>query len=163
MDLFLIRHAEAVAQGNGNIETDAERPLTAEGEEQARQLAAGLQRKGVRFGKVLSSPLLRARQTAERMLKDWASPAPELLVIDELTPGTRFRKLAKTLRGLKEDSIAIVGHQPDLGEWCAWLIGSRKAQIDFAKGGVAYVRCQDRPGKGCGTLEWLVTADWLVQ
>ena len=161
MDIYLIRHAEAARLGEGEAATDAERPLTAEGEEQARHLASGLQRKGIRFDKVLSSPLLRARQTAEHMLKSWANPAPELANCDELIPGTRVRKLAKALRDIEDGSIALVGHQPDLGDWCAWLIGGRKAHIDFDKAGVAFVRCEERPGKGAGALVWVVTHDWL--
>jgi phosphohistidine phosphatase len=161
VDLYLIRHADAVPLGNGEAQNDSERPLTEDGEEQARHLAAGLQRKGIRLSKVLTSPLLRARQTAEKMLKDWGNPAPELVVCDQLSPGTKRRKVARILRELQGESIALVGHQPDLGDLAAWLIGSRKAQVDFAKGGVAHVVCHDDPGKGSGTLVWLVTHDWL--
>jgi phosphohistidine phosphatase len=159
VDLFLIRHTEAVPLKKGCA--DADRPLTVDGEEQARLLAVGLQRKGVRFGKVFTSPLLRARQTAEHMLKNWSSPPPKLAILDELTPGTRPRKLAKALRELCVDNVALVGHQPDLGEWSAWLIGSRKARIDFAKGGVACIACNDAPAKAAGSLVWLVTPEWL--
>jgi phosphohistidine phosphatase len=161
VDLYLIRHADAVPLGERDIHDDAERPLTPEGEDQARHLASGLQRKGVRLTKVFTSPLLRARQTAQEMLKDWSNPAPELIVCDELTPGTKARKLAKALKDHSEESIALVGHQPDLGDWAAWLIGSRKAQIDFAKAGVAYITAPECPEKGAGTLVWLVTHDWL--
>ena len=54
-----------------------------------------------------------------------SAPAPELMVCDELVPGTRPRKLAKALADVQGSSVALVGHQPDLGEWCAWLIGCR--------------------------------------
>jgi phosphohistidine phosphatase len=162
VDLYLIRHADAVSMNEKDVACDADRPLSDEGEEQASHLAAGLQRKGVRVAKVLTSPLLRARQTAEGMLHDWAPPAPQLIVCDELTPGTKPRKLARVLRELTEDSVALVGHQPDLGEWAAWLIGSKKAQIDVAKAGVIYVQSEDPPMKGSGTLIWLVTHEWLT-
>ena len=59
-----------------------------------------------------------------------------------------------------QGAVWLVGHQPDLGEWCAWLIGSRKVQIDLSKGGVAYVKCEDAPGNA-GTLVWIVTHEWL--
>jgi phosphohistidine phosphatase SixA len=55
-----------------------------------------------------------------------------------------------------------VGHQPDLGEWTAWLIGSKKAHIDLAKAGVAFLACPDGTRKGGGSLVWLVTPDWYV-
>ena len=69
----------------------------------------------------------------------------------EAVPRQRMRrKLARVLRALQCDSVALVGHQPDLGDFAAWLVGSRKAQIDFAKGGVAHLVCHDNPGKGAG-------------
>jgi phosphohistidine phosphatase len=162
VDLYLIRHADAVALGERDITSDADRPLSDDGQEQASHLAAGLQRKGVRFSKVLTSPLLRARQTAEGMLHDWAAPSPQLVVCDELAPGTKPRKLARVLRDLSEESIALVGHQPDLGEWAAWIIGSKKAQINVGKAGVVYIQSEDGPTKASGTLVWVVTHDWLT-
>ena len=108
MDLYLIRHAESVQLGNGQATKDAERPLTAEGDDQARHLASGLQRKGVRFTKVLTRPLIRARQTAEQMLRNWGAPAPELGLCDELVPGTRPRKLARALRDLDREAANAV-------------------------------------------------------
>lgn len=161
MDLYIIRHADAVALGERGVTKDADRPLSAEGEAQSRTVSVALQRKGIRLNKVLTSPLLRARQTAENMLRDWSAPAPELVMCDELAPGVRPRKLARFLRKINEQSVALVGHQPDLSEWAAWLIGGKKAQIDFAKSGVAYIICGDPPRKRAGVLIWLLTPDWL--
>ena len=163
MDLFIIRHGDAAPLGEGGIQDDAERPLTEKGVAQAKLLTEGLPRHGVRLGVVLSSPLVRAWQTAENMLKDWATPAPELRECDELKPGTKRRKLARRLRDVGAEAIALVGHQPDLGEFAGWLIGSRKAQIDLAKAGVIYIRCPEDVGKGGGELVWMVTPEWLTK
>jgi phosphohistidine phosphatase SixA len=103
---------------------------------------------------------LRARQTAEGILHAWSAPAPAYEECEELAPGGRSKRLARHLRELKGDAIGLVGHQPDLGEHLAWLIGSKRAQIDLAKAGVAAVHVADEPAKGTGVLLWLVTPDW---
>ncbi|HEY7425292.1 MAG TPA: phosphohistidine phosphatase SixA [Gemmataceae bacterium] len=160
MDLYIIRHADAQPLGKGGIEDDAERPLTTEGQAQCGPLAAALQRQGVRLERVVTSPLLRARQTAEGLLKHLKSPAPELHTCDHLAPGGKRRKLTRFLRGLGVQSLAIVGHMPDLNDYAGWLIGSKKAQVDLAKAGIACVHFEDEPDKGAGVLTWLVTPQW---
>jgi len=161
VDLFLIRHADAVPLGEGGITADESRPLTKKGEEQASRLASGFRAKGIHLNVVLTSPLLRARQTAERMLQEWPKPAPDLRICQELAPGSKRRKLSRFLTELGFDRVALVGHQPDLGQYAAWLIGSRKAQLDLAKASVAHVICEKEPEKGAGSLRLLVTPEWL--
>lgn len=156
MELYLIRHAEAAPLGTGGVTQDEDRPLTARGQEQAQGLAAGLRKHGVRLGVVLTSPLLRARQTAEGILQHWPDPAPELRVCDALVPDVRPRKLSRAIAALGADVVALVGHQPDLGLYAAWLLGSRKIRIDLPKAGIACFHCPEGPGKGDGQLEWLV-------
>lgn len=160
MDLYVIRHADAQPLSKGGITKDAERPLTAAGQAQCGPLAEALLRQGVRLERVVTSPLLRARQTAEGMLAHLTAPAPELHTCDHLAPGGKRRKLTRFLRGLHAESVAIVGHMPDLSEYAAWLIGSKKAQIDLAKAGVACLHFDEEPGKGDGVLSWLVTPQW---
>lgn len=161
MELYLIRHATAHALGERGITDDAERPLTEDGEKEARQIGAGLKRRDVRFDVLLTSPLLRARQTAERLLSAWKEAASDLRTCDELAPGFKCRKLAKALARLGAERVGLVGHQPSLGEWTGWLIGSKKAQLDIAKAGVAHVHCDSLPDKGSGNLVWLVPPEWL--
>src|SRR5205807_8341965 len=123
--------------------------------------AAALQKQGIQLGLVVSSPLLRARQTAQGMLANWPEPVPALTICEEAAPGGKPRKLSKFLRGQAVDSIAVVGHMPDIGEYAAWLIGSKKAEIDLAKAGVACIEFSDRPRKGDGTLKWMVSPEWF--
>jgi len=160
VNIFLIRHADALALGERGITQDADRLLSEEGEAQARALGAGLQRKGIQLAKIVTSPFRRAHQTAEGILRVWETPPPEVHVCAHLTPDGRPKKLAKFLRGLGSDNIALVGHQPHLGYCTAWLIGGKKAQIEIAKAGVACVAC-DEPRKGAGLLRWLVPPEWL--
>ena len=162
MELYLIRHAEAVPRGKNDNVADEDRPLTPNGESQARAVASGLQRKGVALQAILTSPLLRARQTVEGMLKTWSGTAPEVRVCEELSPGTKARKLAKALRGLDLQQVALVGHEPDMSAWAAWVIGSKKAQLALAKAGVAHISFPGGAAKGSGTLVQLLTPDWFV-
>ena len=160
MDLYIIRHAEAQPLGENGIQNDEERPLTAAGKAQCGPLAAALQRQSVRLERVVTSPLLRARQTAEGLLKHLASPEPELHTCDFLAPGGKRRKLTRFLCNLNAQSVAIVGHLPDLGLYAGWLIGAKNAQIELAKAGVACIHFDDEPDKGAGVLNWLVTPQW---
>jgi phosphohistidine phosphatase len=160
VELYLIRHADAKRVGEDGIESDEERPLTEKGEAQVRQTSAGLQKRGVQIKLLLTSPLVRAKQTAEGLLRQWPAPAPELQACDELAQGQKLKKLTRVLRGLEAESVALVGHEPDLSVFAGWLIGSKNVQIDLAKAGVAYICC-DGVRKGAGTLQWLVTPEWL--
>jgi phosphohistidine phosphatase len=161
MDLYLIRHTDALPVGTGECMTDADRPLSEDGKSQAKTVATGLQRRGVHLSQILTSPLRRARETAEGIQRQWHGDKPEIVECPHLEPGVRPRKLARFLRTVNAESVALVGHQPDLGAWAAWLIGSKKALIDFGKGGVAHISCSEEPDKGSGILVWLVTLDWL--
>lgn len=161
MDVYLIRHAEAKPLDETNAAADADRPLTREGQAQAKALAEGLQKQKVVFGLVLTSPLVRTVETAQGMLRHWSPPPPEVRMCDLLAPGLKPRKLSRFVRDLEVESVGLVGHMPDLAEYAAWLIGSSKTQIDLDKAGVASIRCEDGPRKGGGVLVWLVTPAWL--
>jgi phosphohistidine phosphatase len=162
MDLYLIRHADAKPLGEDRISEDADRPLTDQGRDEAKLLATVFQRKGVQLGLVVTSPLVRARQTAEGMLAHWNGSPPALTECDEVSPGGKARKLSKFLRDQPADAVAVVGHMPGIVEYAAWLIGNKKAQLDLAKSGIAHIVCPDGPRKGEGTLDWLVTPAWYV-
>jgi phosphohistidine phosphatase len=161
MDLYVIRHADAAPLGEGGVTDDANRPLTAKGAEQSKRLAAGLSSRGIRIGVFVTSPLLRARQTAEGICGAWPSPAPELRVSEELAPGSKRKRLARVLHDVGSGQVAVVGHQPDLGEFAGWLLGSRKAHLELSKAGVAYIVCDPEPGKATGRLIWQITPEWL--
>jgi phosphohistidine phosphatase len=162
VDLYIIRHAEALALGERGVTLDEDRPLSEGGERQAAQLASGLHRHGVKLEVVLTSPLVRARQTAEALVRPQGGLATELQTCAELAPGGRRKKLGKLLLATARNTVALVGHQPDLGELVGWLIGDKKTNVDLAKAGVAYIQCSDLPRRGGGTLIWLVTPDWLA-
>src|SRR5262245_48066337 len=162
MDLYLIRHAEAVPLAGTDLNADEDRPLTDHGIAQSRALAAMFQKRGVSFHTVLTSPLLRARQTAQALADQGGARTTDLRICDHLGPGGKIPKIAKALLGIDGDAIGLVGHMPDLGDLAAWMIGSKKAQVEFDKAGVAHIRCKGYVEKGAGKLEWLVTPEWFM-
>jgi phosphohistidine phosphatase len=160
MNFCMIRHADAVPVDPTGAMKDADRPLTDKGLGQCKALAATLKRRGIVLGKLISSPYLRARQTAEEVLKFLTEPRPELLMCEHLIPDAKEKKLNRYLRTIEEETVTLVGHMPDLAVYAGWLIGSKKAQVAFAKAGVAWIECETGPTKGGGVLTWLLTPDW---
>ncbi len=159
MELYLIRHADAIARGTPGYK-DEERPLTDLGHQQARRLGAMFHQRKLHLDSVITSPLPRAIQTTEDFLIEWPQDRPEVLSYDEIADEMRPKRVAKYLERLGESRVAIVGHQPSLNWFLAWLVGSKKAHIDLEKSGCACVSC-DGYEKGGGVLKWLVTPDWF--
>jgi len=132
VQLYLVRHAEA-ASG----EPDELRPLTAEGRDAARELGRRLADEGVRPDAVLTSPLLRARETAEEL----ARPAGLEAEPDErLAPGATPESV-RAAAGERGGTVVVVGHQPDCGRIAAALTGGEEPV--FPPGGVVAI---DLPG-----------------
>ena len=160
MEIYLIRHAHSPKLSDCEAESDQDRPLGEKGQHQSRTLALSLQERNVQPEVILSTPLLRAKQTAEIMVESWQGTKPKLVIEKRLTPECKPRKLKRILQEQEKEHVAVVGHEPDLGWWASWLIGSSKANIQFAKAGVAHIHWEDKLKKGTGTLLWLVTPDW---
>ena len=87
MELYLIRHADALALGERGITNDEERPVSEKGETQAAAAATALQSRRIALDKLFTSPLVRARQTAEIFLRIWSKPELILETCDALSPG----------------------------------------------------------------------------
>jgi phosphohistidine phosphatase len=161
MDLYLIRHAEAVELDPAGSMEDFDRPLTENGKAQAAHLAKALPARGARIDRLIVSPLVRAVQTAEPLIAGWGLPTDAVIDCEELAPGGRRRKLAKLIGKQSAGAVGLVGHQPDLSEFAAWLIGSKDAQIKLDKAGVALVRIVGNElKKGTGELVWLLPQGW---
>ena len=160
MRVYLIRHADAAPLGENGITTDEDRPLTGLGQAQCQNLATALQKHDVKLDQIVSSPLLRARETAEGLRKHWQTPLKEILLCDDLGPNGKPKKLSRFVRNLQAESVALVGHMPDISDYLTWLMGSKKVHIPLDKAGTAYLECGDDLGKGDGVLVWLVTPAW---
>jgi phosphohistidine phosphatase len=161
MDVYLIRHAEAVPPEAAGALADEDRPLTDAGRAQSQQLARALPARGARVERLFVSPTVRTRQTAEPLIATWGLGGDAVVECDELAPDGRIRKLVRRIAKQPAAAIGLVGHRPDLNELAAWLIGSKKARIVLDKGGVALVRVDgDELEKGAGELVWLLPEGW---
>lgn len=162
MYLLVIRHAEAIVLGERGISEDEDRPLTDRGHDQCAPIRKALRRLGVRLDRLLTSPLVRARQTAEGIREGWGDGAPLIDECIHLAPGGKKRLLSERLRELEGESIGLVGHNPDLSELIGWFLGDRNIGIDLDKAGLALLEFEGKPAKGAGTLLWLVTPAWCA-
>lgn len=160
MKLILVRHAEAVPLPLDGIASDFHRPLTDHGKLQAAALAKALESRGIRPSVVLTSPLIRALETAEPIAQ-LLTPGKEYVVTERLSAGEmRPKKLSKLVFEYGGGETILVGHMPDITDYASWLMGSETGSIDFDKAAVACIECKNEIAKGTGTLDWLVTPAW---
>jgi phosphohistidine phosphatase len=125
-----------------------------------RRAAKGLIRLGVELDVVLTSPLVRARQTAD-VVAHVFDPAPPIVVVDSLMPGATYAALLGDLHAqASRTRIALVGHEPSIGRIAARLTGSRRPLV-FKKGAVCRVDVASIPPAGTGALRWFVTPSIL--
>jgi phosphohistidine phosphatase len=154
-ELYFIRHGLAEERGEAWPD-DAKRPLTDEGMSRMRKAVRGLSRMGVSIDVVLTSPLVRTRQTAE-IVAGGLDPRPSLVNLESLAPaGSYAAVLADLEKHARKCRIALVGHEPMIGEIAARVIGSRHS-IEFKKGAVCRIDVETLPPAGPGELRFLMT------
>ena len=159
MRLLLVRHADAVPQYAPGAATDGERYLTDHGRDQAAALATALKARGVGLGAILTSPLVRAVQTATPLLQ--ISEMPDFVQCEYLTPDEfRPKKLVKVVQDLAVDTAAVVGHMPTISSYAGWLLGVDENAVPFAKAAAMLVDLPTDVRRGTGTLLWFVTPEW---
>ena len=159
MQLLLVRHAEAVDVG-GDVATDADRHLTARGLDTARRLADALVSRRLQLEAVVSSPFVRAKQTAEPLLA-LAPAGSQLVLCPELVPMAQNpRGVAAAAAGLGVAAAAVVGHLPDIAAFAGWLIGG--GGVSFDRGTACLIDIDGRVGAGAGSVRWVVTAEWYA-
>ena len=158
-ELYFIRHGVAEEQGEAWPD-DTKRPLTEDGMSRLRKSARGLERVGVTFDVMLTSPLVRTRQTAEILAAAFA-PRPPIVNVESLTPeGTYQGVIADLEKQSRRLRIALVGHEPSIGELAARLSGSRHP-FEFKKGAVCRIDVETLPPGGPGSLRWFLTPRML--
>ena len=154
-ELYLIRHGVAEDRGDAWPD-DSKRPLTDDGIARLRKSARGLKHAGVAFDVVLTSALVRARQTAEVIAAAY-DPRPPIVVAESLAPGGAYPAFVLDLeKQSRRARIAIVGHEPGIGELAARLIGA-KHPVEFKKGAVCRIDLTSIPPAGPGDLRWFLT------
>ncbi len=162
MQLYLIRHAIAVRSDSPVVTADGERALTEVGIKKMRNVARALVRMGVTFDVVLTSPLIRARQTAE-IVCDVLKCPDRIEPCDALAPGCDIDLLADVLRKYESaNAVALVGHNPDFEALAADLIGgSHQTGILFKKGGICRIDLDRIDPQPAGGLIWHMTPKLL--
>jgi phosphohistidine phosphatase len=154
-ELYLIRHGIAEDRGEAWPD-DTKRPLTDRGIARLKKEARGLERLGVTFDVVLTSALVRARQTADAVAGAF-DPRPPIVTVESLAPGGTYQAVLVDLeKQSKRSRIALVGHEPGLGELAARLVGSRHP-IEFKKGAICRIDFEALPPAGPGALRWFLT------
>ena len=159
LELYLIRHGIAAERGE-DYPDDSKRPLTSSGIKRLQQEGRGLNALDVSFDQIIASPLLRTKQTAD-ILAEALKVRPAVTTSDSLAPaGTPAAVFHELGRHMRKGRIALVGHEPNLGELAARLIGAR-TPIPFKKGGICRIDFEVFPPKGTGQLRWFVTPGML--
>jgi phosphohistidine phosphatase len=159
MNIYVLRHGIAVEPGSPGIKTDAERPLIPKGEQRLHEAADAMEKMGLSFDAIISSPYLRARQTAEIVAKHFKLQK-KLAFSDDLIPSGNPQNLIRQLSGLKPapENILIVGHEPFLSRLIALLAaGNAGATIEMKKGGLCKLEAEELEYGHCATLAWLLT------
>jgi phosphohistidine phosphatase len=154
MKLFLVRHGIAVDHLGGEIKSDAQRPLTPEGRDEVELVAKGLKKSGTKIDLLVSSPLVRARQTAEIFAEVYKLEAG-VEICDALAPAGRVADLFKFLKDKKFESVALFGHEPDMGELAQTLVDA-EFNIPFKKAGVCRIDVWEMPPTSPGVFKWFI-------
>ena len=161
VDLYLMRHGIAIPREDSSRMPDAERPLTEEGVRKTRQVAQGFGQLGITCDRIFTSPLVRARQTAEiaaqvlgleDRVEEWAelgAGGSNEAVLHRLQTAAR----RKTLR-----AVLLIGHEPQLSELTSLLLSGKPGlAVDFKKAGICCLEAGPTLRWGQATLRWLLT------
>ena len=153
--LYLIRHGVAAERGD-QYPDDTKRPLTSDGMQKLRKEAKALQALDVTLDVILTSPLVRTRQTAEIIGAEFRN-APPIVNMPSLAPGSSHNAIIEELaKHHRRHRIALVGHEPGIGELAGRLIGLRRP-IEFKKGAICRIDVAALPPTGPGQLRWFLT------
>jgi phosphohistidine phosphatase len=154
LELYLIRHGVAAARGD-EYPDDSKRPLTGKGITRLRRQAKALNALEITFDAIVTSPLARTRQTAD-VLSATLQGRPAVVTSDALAPaGTASAVMQEIGKHAKKARLALVGHEPNIGELAGRLIGARAA-IPFKKGAICRIDFEVLPPKGTGELRWFL-------
>ena len=157
--LYVVRHA--IAEDVADDGTDFSRRLTKKGRKRFEKLVKKLGDETMNVELIATSPLVRARETAEALADALGgSTRPVIEVVDALAPSSNWEAIVDWTVRQGVGSVAWVGHAPCVGRLVAMTIGDGTATIRMQKGAIASIRLDDGPGQP-GDLEWLVSPDIL--
>lgn len=157
--LYILRHGIAVERGAAGFTQDSERPLTAEGKQKLRRIIKAMRDMELEFDLILTSPYLRARQTAEMVagafrLRNKLQLCPPLVAEAEAEEVVDYLKAMQPM----PESVLLVGHEPQLSQLISLLIsGTPTLSITFKKGGLCKLTVPMWKAGPCAILDWLLT------
>jgi phosphohistidine phosphatase len=158
IQLCFFRHGIAIERDDPSVTSDAERPLTDDGERKTRTAAEGLARLGAGYDKILTSPWLRARQTAAILAEVLGLPAPQ--VLPQLAGDRAPTELVEALSGSRGKLMLLVGHEPLLSATVVHLLGGDWS-LDLKKAGACSIEVDALPPRKSATLLWHLTSRQL--
>ena len=162
MEIYLLRHGLAVERGTAGFAEDALRPLTPKGRRQLRKTAGAIGRLAGDFDLILSSPLARARQTAE-ILAGELGLKKRVKLSPALAPNGEAAGVLRQLKRERPGKVLLVGHEPDLSRLASWLVtGHTRLRMDLKKGGLCKLEATPLAAGGA-TLAGLLTPKNLKQ
>lgn len=155
MEILLLRHGIAADPRPG--QPDAERALTGEGKQKLRALLRRLHKAGVRPALILTSPFVRARQTAE-IAREMLAPEAMIVPARALAPGSAPQEAWDEIRlYANQPSVLCSSHEPLCGQLAAFLLGAPELAVDFKKGALMRIDVDSASPRPRGTLRWLVS------
>jgi len=161
MILYIVRHGIAVDRTDPKCPPEAERPLTAKGVQKTRAAALGLKELKVKLDVLITSPLVRAAQTAEIFAESLGYPTGKIRVSDALKPASNPAEIAKEISHLKAKEVMCVGHAPHLDQLISQLVGGRGVFTSLKKAGVASL--EHVGTHSAWRLQWILTPKVLRQ
>lgn len=164
MNVVVIRHA--IAENRDEFaatgQDDGLRPLTSQGRKKMRRAAAGLKVLLPDLDLIATSPLVRARETAEIVARHYGGP--QMTEVPALAPGAPCEDGLRWLQHQKASgTVALVGHEPDLGILVGWLLtGRESAFMEVRKGSACLLEFSQRPAAGGAVLHWFLKPSQLA-
>ena len=164
MKLYFVRHSNAVEPGTPEYDDDSLRPLTEKGRDKMKEIASALKNLEVKPDLIVSSPFVRARQTAEILVKV-LKYKQDLMFSEALIPmGSADDIIGEINEKYNVDELMLVGHEPCLGGLIGTLIaGNPDLAIDLKKGGVCCLSSNDLRTDRKAVLEWHLTPKILTR
>ena len=164
MNLYIVRHAIAVQRATPGYDDDSQRPLTDNGRKKMKKIVKGLYQFDIELDTILSSPYVRARDTAKILANEFEME-DQVHFSENLIPPGNFEALITEIQEKYDvGSLALVGHEPMLSQFISWLAtGNRDMKITLKKGGVCSLAADHLYQDHRATLEWLLTPALMME
>jgi len=159
MKLYFLRHADAAKRDPEEYPDDSQRPLTRSGHKRMVKTARILSKLELHIDLILSSPYLRARETAEIVRKNLRLGKDQLVLNDQLAPLGDASQLILNIRSdYPVNNLLMVGHEPELSKLISLLrSGETSLAIELKKGGICCLSVDELAEGKCAALEWLLS------